>query len=134
MLSHGGDFIPILVNVERLQQQLKLNEDIFYQAWNWVDAYLNLEWRDAVPYYLMLRQVGKALLPDQTALPPFPTGSPPRSDSPLSLPYRLPSQIRQPPLPSLSPSQIRQPSLAFLQMGKALLTDQTALPPFPALS
>jgi hypothetical protein len=85
VLSHGGDFIPILVNVERLQQQLKLNEDIFYQAWNWVDAYLNLEWRDAVPYYLMLRQVGKALLPDQTALPPFPTGSLPRSDSPPSL-------------------------------------------------
>ena len=40
-------------------------------------------------------EVGKALLPDQTALPPFPyfptgrKGSPPRPDSPpASLPYR----------------------------------------------
>ena len=56
MLSLDGELVPILVKVQRLQQQLLEAPDEFAQSWNWVDAHLRLEHGRGSALYRMLRQ------------------------------------------------------------------------------
>ena len=47
--------MPILVKVQQLQRRKLESPNAFAVAWNWIDAYLRLEYDEVV--YLMLRQV-----------------------------------------------------------------------------
>ena len=49
--------VPILIKVQLLQRQLLANPDTFAAAWNYVDAYHQLEYGTASPLYRYLRQV-----------------------------------------------------------------------------
>ena len=46
--------VPILIKVQQLQRRKLQSPDAFASAWNWIDAYLCLEYDEAV--HRMLRQ------------------------------------------------------------------------------
>ena len=53
----GTALVPILVKVQRLQRRLLDAPDAFAASWNYVDAYLRLEYEASSPAaYRMLRQ------------------------------------------------------------------------------
>ena len=53
----SSDLIPIFIKVRSLQRRLVGDSDTFAAAFNWVDAYLRLEYAEKTPgLYLMLRQ------------------------------------------------------------------------------
>ena len=47
--------VPIIIRVQQLQKRLREAADAFAGAWNWVDAYLSLEYGEKTDAYHMLR-------------------------------------------------------------------------------
>merc|ERR1719469_15947 len=58
VIIHSGDteLVPVLIKVQQLQRRLVDQPDYFGTAWNWVDAFLHLEYHDQPVVYHFLRQ------------------------------------------------------------------------------
>ena len=54
--SLKSEMVPILIKVQQLQRQLINQPDYFGKSWNWVDAFLHLEYHDQPAVYRFLRQ------------------------------------------------------------------------------
>ena len=58
VLAHkqGSELVPILIKIQNLQLRYLENRDTFDKAWNWVDTYLQIEYKQSKPaLYCMLR-------------------------------------------------------------------------------
>ena len=75
--------VPILVKIQQLQRRKLQSPDAFAVAWNWIDAYLRLEYDEAV--YGMLRQV-RSQTPHSHTQRPDRCTPPPRSRTPPTAP------------------------------------------------
>jgi hypothetical protein len=56
MNLRDSELVPILVKGQVLQKRLAERKGLFNSSWNWVDAYVNLEYDRAPAVYQMLRQ------------------------------------------------------------------------------
>ena len=56
LLSTDGEVVPIMIRLQQLQQRLLQNQSEFTSAWNWVDAFLRIEYASQPAVYRYLRQ------------------------------------------------------------------------------
>ena len=54
--SLKGELVPILISVRQLRRRLIASPSTFTDAWNWIDAFLRIEYANDLELYLMLRQ------------------------------------------------------------------------------
>ena len=56
LVSSASELVPIVVRLKLLARKMETDENVFSTAWNWIDAYLRLEYGADSELYLMLRQ------------------------------------------------------------------------------